>query len=90
MNAVTRISTKGQVVIPNEVRASKRWTPGTELEVIERPDGILLRAKKAVDPVAVEAAIARAVAVADYKGPYVPESEWNNGIRDYFRRTWKD
>jgi AbrB family looped-hinge helix DNA binding protein len=90
MNAVTRISTKGQVVIPNEVRASKRWTPGTELEVVERADGILLRERKVIDPAEVDAAIERLRKKVNYTGPYIPESEWNADIADYFRKNWRD
>lgn len=37
-----KLSTKGQIVIPKEVRESRRWVPGTEFEVVDRPDGILL------------------------------------------------
>jgi len=41
--AKTRMSSKGQVVIPKDVREAARWTPGVELDVIETDDGVLLR-----------------------------------------------
>ncbi len=41
----TKVSTKGQVVLPKSLRAARRWDPGTELVVEERPEGVLLRAK---------------------------------------------
>ena len=31
-----RLSTKGQIVIPKEIRAPHRWEPGTELFILER------------------------------------------------------
>ena len=39
----TRLSTKGQVVLPLSLRAAHAWTPGTEFSVEEAGDGILLR-----------------------------------------------
>lgn len=42
----TRLSTRGQVVIPKELRDACRWKEGQELDVIDTGDGILLRARK--------------------------------------------
>ena len=39
----TRLSTKGQVVLPKSIRASRSWGPGTEFTVEETSEGILLR-----------------------------------------------
>ncbi len=39
----TRLSTKGQVVLPKDIRTARAWGPGTEFTVEERGDGILLR-----------------------------------------------
>ncbi len=39
----TRLSTKGQVILPKNIRDSRAWTPGTEFTVEETGDGILLR-----------------------------------------------
>jgi AbrB family looped-hinge helix DNA binding protein len=39
----TRLSTKGQIVLPKAVRAAQAWGPGTEFTVEEIGDGILLR-----------------------------------------------
>jgi AbrB family looped-hinge helix DNA binding protein len=39
----TRLSTKGQIVLPKAIRASRAWAPGTEFTVEESGDGILLR-----------------------------------------------
>lgn len=42
MSQTTRLSTKGQVVLPQSLRAAHRWKPGTEFLVQEREEGILL------------------------------------------------
>jgi AbrB family looped-hinge helix DNA binding protein len=39
----TRLSTKGQIILPKELRVSRAWEPGTEFTVEESGDGILLR-----------------------------------------------
>jgi AbrB family looped-hinge helix DNA binding protein len=39
----TRLSTKGQVVVPKDIRTAHAWAPGTEFTVEETGDGILLR-----------------------------------------------
>jgi AbrB family looped-hinge helix DNA binding protein len=39
----TRLSTKGQVVLPNEIRRRRDWRPGAEFTVEETPEGVLLK-----------------------------------------------
>ncbi|SPE28628.1 conserved hypothetical protein [Candidatus Sulfopaludibacter sp. SbA3] len=39
----TRLSTKGQIVLPKSLRTSRSWGPGTEFTVEETPEGVLLR-----------------------------------------------
>ena len=39
----TRLSTKGQIILPKNIRTSRAWEPGTEFTVEESGDGILLR-----------------------------------------------
>jgi AbrB family looped-hinge helix DNA binding protein len=67
----TTLSSKGQVIIPKTLRVALRWAPGTQLEVHETPEGVLLRpaalATKASLPEGL-AAIRRRVA---YAGPTV-------------------
>jgi AbrB family looped-hinge helix DNA binding protein len=39
----TRLSTKGQIVLPRKIRTSRAWKPGTEFMIEETSAGILLR-----------------------------------------------
>lgn len=41
----TKLSSKGQVIIPKGVRNTHQWQAGLELMVIDTGDGILLRPK---------------------------------------------
>lgn len=52
--ATTKLSTKGQIVLPKEIRSSHAWGPGTEFTVEETRDGILLRPARRFPPTKVE------------------------------------
>ncbi|MGB6946036.1 MAG: AbrB/MazE/SpoVT family DNA-binding domain-containing protein [Bryobacteraceae bacterium] len=39
----TRLSSKGQITLPKNIRTARSWGPGTEFTVEETGDGILLR-----------------------------------------------
>ena len=81
MNAQTRMSGKGQVVIPKDVRDRLRLAPGDTLEVVERPDGVLLR--KPVSSKSGETfdeSTARLRARINYTGPPVSIEEMNESI----------
>ncbi|MEZ5581437.1 MAG: AbrB/MazE/SpoVT family DNA-binding domain-containing protein [Candidatus Competibacteraceae bacterium] len=41
----TKLSSKGQVIIPKPFRAAHGWEPGQELVVINTGDGVLLKPK---------------------------------------------
>lgn len=39
----TRLSTKGQIILPKSIRDARDWPPGTEFAIEETSEGILLR-----------------------------------------------
>ena len=39
----TKLSSKGQVIIPKSLRSRYNWNPGQELSVIDTGDGLLLK-----------------------------------------------
>lgn len=43
--ATITLSSKGQVVIPKEIRDELHWEAGAELELISTPTGITLRSR---------------------------------------------
>lgn len=59
MNMFTKVSEKGQVVVPKALRDRKGWSAGTDLEAIDVEDGVLLRPRAATKTLTVEEAVAR-------------------------------
>jgi AbrB family looped-hinge helix DNA binding protein len=50
----TRLSTKGQVVLPKEIRQRRGWAPGAELVIEETPQGVLLKPARVFPPTKIE------------------------------------
>ncbi len=77
----TRVSSKGQVIIPKSVRQARGWETGTELIVEERPEGVLLRTKSPFKPTTIDDVIG----CAGYTGPRKSLEEMQQGIDDAMR-----
>lgn len=84
MTAQTRLSAKGQVVIPKDVRDRLGWHQGSALEVVETGDGILLRRQKDRKGISVQEATARLRQIYQHKGPPIPieRLSWSPDIDD--------
>ena len=82
MNATTKLSGKGQVVIPKDVRDRLKLAPGDKLDVIERADGILLRRQRAKSGESFEAITERIRKIVNYQGPPVSLEEMDQSIAD--------
>jgi len=50
----TTLSTKGQVILPAEIRRRRHWDVGTKLMVEDTPDGVLLKAAPLFAPTKME------------------------------------
>ena len=61
----TRLSEKGQVVIPKKVRASYGWEPGVKFAIEETEDGLKLKALKPFE----ESNIRDVLGCLKYRGP---------------------
>ena len=73
MNAKTKLSAKGQVVIPKDVRDHLNLKPGQELDVIETAGGVLLRPAKRRSGRSIEEVSAQLrEIVGEWKGPPTP------------------
>ena len=78
----TKLSSKGQVVLPSSVRSARKWKPGMELAVENRPEGVLLRPLKPF----IETGLAEVVGSAGYKGPRKTLRDMENAILRVARR----
>ena len=73
MNAYTKMSDKGQVVVPKAIRDTKGWPAGTDLEVIDAGDGVLLRPRRTVfEKLTMDEALDRLRAIYVHRGSPIP------------------
>lgn len=82
----TRLSSKGQVIIPKAIRDSHHWENGLEFQVIDTGDGILLKPKT---PFA-ETGLADVAGML--RGKVVPRSdtEIEDAMNKDIRSAWRD
>jgi len=73
----TRLSSKGQVIIPKSVRTHYHWEAGQELMVMDTDEGILLKARKPFD----ETRLADAAGVLKYSGKAKTLEDMSAAIR---------
>ena len=84
MNVFTRVSEKGQIVVPKATRERLGWEPGTDLEVIESNDAILLRRRRTGGSIDVDEAIGRLRRIYHHEGRPVPVEQlgWSADLDD--------
>lgn len=61
----TRLSSKGQLVLPKAIREADAWAEGTEFIVERVPEGVLLRPVRSLPATRLEDVIG----CAGYRGP---------------------
>ena len=66
--ATTKLSSKGQVVIPQEIRRRLGLKPGAQFVVVWEGDVVVLKSLKAPDPSEFEDLVAKARASAEAAG----------------------
>ncbi len=76
MKPRTRLSTKGQVVIPESVRRAHHWKAGTEFVIEEEADGIRLSPVHATTAASWEALIG----CTGYRGPRLSLVEMDEAV----------
>ena len=72
----TRLSSKGQVVLPSATRAKHNWKPGMKFEVVEVPEGVLLK-PVLFRPTTIE----EAFGAASYRGPALSLADMDAAVR---------
>lgn len=83
----TRLSSKGQVVLPKEVRERHGWRAGTEIEVEDQGEVVVLRP---VTPKIRPTTLEELRGCLKYDGPPIPEERWHEGIDQMMREMWEE
>lgn len=82
----TRLSSKGQVIIPQAIRDAHHWQPGLDFTVIEMGDGILLKPTKAFKASTVQDVLG----CTGYKGKKKTLKEMEEGIAQGVKQHDRD
>jgi len=64
----TQMSSKGQVIIPKEIRTRRQWLPGTRLVAEDTPQGVLLRTVRHTGKQTLDEGLAAMHALANVRG----------------------
>lgn len=88
MTEHTRISADGEAIIPKALCERLNWPPGTEIEIDEARESVLLR-RKVPEPsrekITIEEFMRR---VPAYEGPPVTLEQMNEGIEQARAERW--
>lgn len=80
----TRLSSKGQIIIPKSVREAHRWAPGTEFIVEDTPQGILLTPRRLFPETRLEDGLG----CTGYRGPTLSPEEIERRLAEDLSRDW--
>lgn len=83
----TQMSSKGQVIIPKDIRTRRHWLPGTRLVAEETPEGVLLRAARSTTTQSLDASLAAMHALANHRGRPKTLAEMDAAVALEARRT---
>ena len=82
---MTKLSTKGQIVLPLRIRNSRAWNSGTAFTVEEMGDGILLRPVSALPPSSLD----MVAGCLPYKGKPKTLAQMRSAIADQVAKRHK-
>jgi AbrB family looped-hinge helix DNA binding protein len=72
----TRLSSKGQIIIPQAIRDAHKWRSGIEFNVIDTENGILLTPRMPFKPTQIK----DVAGCVGYNGPKKTLKEMDQGI----------
>ena len=81
----TKLSSKGQVIIPKPLRTAHHWETGQELVVIDMGDGVLLKPKTPFP----ETSIKDVASCLKYKGKTKSLEDMENAIKKGVENKFK-
>ena len=83
----TKLSSKGQIIIPKAVRDAHGWKEGTEFTVEDTQNGVLLKPRRSAlfPPTKIE----DVVGCVQYKGPRKSLKDMKRGMDEAMRERWE-
>jgi AbrB family looped-hinge helix DNA binding protein len=82
----TKLSSKGQIIIPKAVREAYNWQAGVEFFVVLTEDGILLKPKTPFPRTTID----EVAGILSYDGPRISSEEMDTAIRKGVLENWDD
>ena len=76
MSVTATMSTKGQIVIPRDLRDRLGWRAGTRLEIVAGVGGVVIRSA----PVLPETTVEDLLGLLPYDGPPMTIDEMNDAV----------
>jgi len=73
----TKLSSKGQVIIPKALRSRYKWNPGQKLMVIDTGDGILLKPSQSFEKTELD----QVAGILNYSGKSISLKEMEEAIK---------
>lgn len=73
----TKLSSKGQIIIPKPIRNKYRWETGQEFIVVNTDDGVLLKPKKPFPATMLD----KVAGCLKYEGPAKTLAEMEEAVR---------
>lgn len=82
----TKLSSKGQIIIPKSLRNARQWRAGQEFFVIDTEDGILLKEKRPFPPSELD----DVAGALRYEGQPKTLQDMEQAIEEGIKATWND
>ena len=81
----TRVSSKGQVVLPKSLRDELDWPAGTDLTIEKRDGSVVLRRKSTIRPTTID----EVAGMFKYDGPPISLEDMERAIDAEHAERWR-
>lgn len=81
----SKLSSKGQIVVPKAIRDALGWRPGLDLAIEKRDDCVVIRRRRRVPRRTVE----EVAGSLKYDGPPVTLEDMDRAIEAELRERWR-
>lgn len=84
-----RFSTKGQIVVPKELRDEYAFAPGCEVEFVREKDGVKIKARKPPGIRRTTLSEVSGMLAGRYKGPALSDEEIKRRLTEGLKAKWR-